>query len=203
MKSSPAKNTRTALVAAPQPSNPALKKPSQEEIEEHLIRFVDQDISCFNCDLQLARMIYRSNPELVRAKRYPEPWRGFFLKELGYAPSDTDARKAPTIQQLRKQLLPEAIEHATNSANQAPEAPEGEREKARRVEEDRFEAMRMDALNDVHRKLEMFGEKGPFGTFIPLVDALLLQDIVSRIATRGLMGAINEVVGRYLSAPAA
>lgn len=119
MKQSSKRTSGKAPVALsqPQPTTTA-NKPTAEQIEEALGRWVKGDVDQFNYNLEIARRVYRSNLKLVQAPSYPEPWRTLYIESNeGQAPSDRDTEKAPSIAQLRKQHLPQAIETATLWAN--------------------------------------------------------------------------------------
>lgn len=106
-----------AATSKPQPEKPTERaqiQPTDDEVEEVLTRLVNLDLQQFNCDLEIARRVYRSNPELVTSERYPEPWRTLYTQEnLGQEPSDQDTQKAPSIAELYEQELPEAQKLAT------------------------------------------------------------------------------------------
>jgi hypothetical protein len=108
----------TAALSQPQQNNTAKKQPTPEQIEEALKLWIGDEVRQFACDLEIARRVYRSNPELVKPKRYPEPWRTMFIEAYdGEIPNDRGTQKAPSIERLRKTALPDAIETATAWAN--------------------------------------------------------------------------------------
>jgi hypothetical protein len=103
-------------LSQPQPTAADTKQPTAEQIEKALTGLVQGEIEQFNCDLEIARRVYRSNPKLVTSKNYPEPWRTLAI-EGGNFLGDRDTQKALSIEELRRQELPEARRIATLSAN--------------------------------------------------------------------------------------
>lgn len=102
---------------------PKQAKPTPEQIEEALHHSVDNEIDQYLCELEIARRVYRSNPELVVSKAFPEPWLTLYAHlHEGRLPDDHDTQEAPTIVGLRKKLLPIAIQVADGWANKSTKA---------------------------------------------------------------------------------
>jgi hypothetical protein len=176
-----------AAISQPATDNQAQKQPSSEQIEKTLAALVNQEVHQFNCDLEIARRIYRSNPQLVKSPRYPEPWRTLFTEELGEAPGDQDTQEALSIAQMRRKLRPFAREIATDLVNKDGAAG------AANAGTDIAESLRLTAFTEAQAILARMADRvSPVSAF----DALLLRDILLTHESCSLVEAIEHVCGR-------
>ena len=179
-----------AALSQPQQTATAKKKPTAEQIENALVGLVDAELQQFNCDLAIARRVYRSNPKLVTSKSYPEPWRSVSIG-AGHTIGDRDTQKAPTVEQLRKQEMASARELATKWANEGEASDTGD------SGVDIADSLRRGALREAQSILAGLAE--PTAP-IPVFDALLLRDLLLSYDGRGgLLGAIEDLFGLHSS----
>ncbi len=186
-----------APAALPQPAtdNQAQKQPTSEQIEKTLTALVNEEARQFNCDLEIARRVYRSNPQLVKSPRYPEPWRTLYTEELGEAPGDQDTQKALSIAQMRRKLRRLAREVATDLVNRDGatarlDGPGGVADANAGM--DIAALLRRSALEEAQAILAGLS-KHPVP--MPILDALLLRDILLAYDEKGLLSAIEHLCG--------
>ena len=183
MKQASKKTIRAAAaVPKPQPNNPAIK-PTPGQIEEALEIVIGTQLEADASALALAREIWRSNRKLVEAPNFPEPWRKTFVRVYAYEPTDR-RDKFRSLEQLRKDQLPEAEKLAAKWAN------EGKPSQTPSL--DIGDSLRRSALQEAQNILADLADSPPP---MPVFDALLLRDLLLAYDDKGLLSAIEHLCG--------
>lgn len=87
----------------------------QESVNETLDWIVKNELEQVGSDLEIARRVYRSFPELVTAPAFPEPFRSLIIEIHDYNPDDNTEiidRESLDPAALRETLRPQALEWA-------------------------------------------------------------------------------------------
>jgi hypothetical protein len=102
----------------PQPNLEAFQASEKaREIETALNQLIAVRMENFNSNLALGRGMWRANRKLVEATKWPEPYRTLYMQANdGQEPTDDTVEKGCSIEELRKEELPQARRIAAERA---------------------------------------------------------------------------------------